>query len=98
MCRLRSLSAEVVAGFDDAAAEHLLPGAVDGHPRAEWVLGRDDPLRQAQAISWLIRGKRREECGRVCGYRFAWRVVSAALENERGLGLGVLLHHHHFGN
>ena len=42
----RAQLAKVVRRADDAAAEVMLPDAIDDHPRGEHVVGRGDPIGQ----------------------------------------------------
>ena len=56
MRRRRSLRAEVLAGLDEAAAEELLPGAVDRDARGQRVLLVDEPAREAEPVRHLIVG------------------------------------------
>ncbi len=51
MRRLLAHLAEVVERRDDAAAEVVVPHAVDDHARGERILGRPDPLGERQPPS-----------------------------------------------
>ena len=57
------LRAEVFARLDEAAAEQLLPGAVDRDARRQRVLLVDEPARQAKAVRHLVVAERRQEVG-----------------------------------
>ena len=56
---LVALRAGVVGGGDEAASEEFLPHAVDGDPRGERVVGRDQPTRQRQPVVGGFTGERR---------------------------------------
>src|SRR5262245_28816652 len=44
MARRFALRAKILAGLDEANTEELLPDAVDGNPREQWMIGSDQPL------------------------------------------------------
>ena len=49
MRRPGALRAEVLAGLDEAAAEHLLPESIDGHARDERIAARPPAIARARA-------------------------------------------------
>src|SRR5205823_2313157 len=49
MGRLLSLPAEVIARRHQTAAKMLLPKAVDGDARGEWIGGIDEPVGEVEA-------------------------------------------------
>ena len=46
------MRAEVLAGFDDADPEELLPDAVDGHASGERVVPRNEPMSEPESVRW----------------------------------------------
>ena len=64
MRRARAARPEVVGGWDNSAAEVLLPHAVDRDPGREWILGRDEPLGQRHAGVLPLGVGRRQHGGR----------------------------------
>ena len=63
MRRRRSLRAEIFARFDEAAAEELLPGAVDRDARRQRVPFVDEPARQPEAVRHLVVAERVQDGG-----------------------------------
>ena len=61
--------AEITRRVDDAAAEMVEPGAVDGAPPGERVVGRDEPLGERLAAVSLLGTGRKLEPGREHGER-----------------------------
>jgi hypothetical protein len=43
-----ALEAEIVRRADDAAAEMMLPEAIDHHAGRQWMVGARNPIRQRQ--------------------------------------------------
>ena len=64
MRRQRALRAEVLARLDDAAAEQLLPEAVDGDAGDERVVLVDQPSREAEPVDRQVVAHRVECVGR----------------------------------
>src|SRR5262245_29842141 len=64
MRRRRPLGAKVLAGFDDAATEDLLPETIDVDPRDERVVHVDEPARESEAVRRLIVAQRMQRAWR----------------------------------
>ena len=87
-----ALGAEVVAGFDEAGAEELLPEAVDGDAGGEGVVGAYQPLGEVEAGGLFFVGKRGEESGGVAVDGGGGFVIEAAVHDEAGAGFGQIRH------
>ena len=86
------MGAEVVAGFDEAGAEELLPEAVDGDAGGEGMVGADEPLGEVEAGGVFFVGKRGEERGGVAVDGSGGFVIEAAVHDETGAGFGQICH------
>ena len=63
--RLLTLRAEVSGGRNQALSEELLPHAVHGNSRCEWILRRDEPAGECEAVLGANSGQRRQHGGYV---------------------------------
>src|SRR5262249_34925045 len=67
MRRLLALFAEIVESGHDAAAEELMPDAIDGDARGQWIGRIDEPVRQVESVELLgprlDAGKKRGSAG-----------------------------------
>ena len=100
MRRQGALGAEVLARLDQAAAEDLLPQAIDGDARDERILLVHEPPRQAEAIRRQLVPHRVQDTGRPGIDARTARRERAALAQlvRRPLERRPLLHHQRRGN
>src|SRR5438874_11460977 len=80
----RAASAEIIGGFDDAFAEHDLPGAIDRYAGEQGILASDQPTRETKTIAWGVGWQWRQERGRVGSNLLAMGIVSATFQDVSG--------------
>jgi hypothetical protein len=95
VARVIAGGAEVLEGFDQAAAEKLFPQAVDGDAGGERVFGGDQPFRESQAVGGGIGGEFAEQ-GRDAGLLDGGVLVEPVAADEqvgRALQVGATVIH-----
>ena len=90
-----SLRAEVVARFDEARAEQLLPEAIDGDAGSERMLGRDEPVGEVEPGGATAFNRQfREDRGDARLDGVARFIVLAAKHHERIVRFGQIFEDH----
>ena len=89
-----ALVAEVLERGDEAAAKEGLPLTVHGHAGGQWILGREEPAGEGQAVGRGVLGQARQEGGHAWLNFFARVQVFATVvaHGRPRIGGGTLAH------
>ena len=98
MARPLALRTEVVARLHEARAEQHLPVTIHRDARGEWMVRRDEPLGEGEAVRRHAFGQRRPHRRHARDDLLALHLKVSAHEDERVARRGHVFHHHRGGN